>query len=1282
MPYPRGSSTPKSARTQTSIAHFFSTPPAKRAPQKPEDRDSQDALLDQFDAVVDDDVLADIAQAESALASPEKTTVRKRKVESMDIDEPGNLPSDDDDEDVDYKPETSGRRNGRRRAVSDSESDTDADVCDEPSPSAAKQVAAQQRQPGGRGKGQGNGQGSRTASLASLRFSSVGSSASSVGTPLARGLAGAAVPSLSRADTSSDSAAPLLQRMQSQLQGPATPTDAKRARASAFAKKNEERYAWLEDVRDAQQLRPDEAGYDRRTLYVPPGAWKQFSPFEKQYWEIKSQHWDTVVFFKKGKFYELYENDATIAHQEFDLKLTDRVNMRMAGVPESSFDHWVAQFLAKGHKVARVDQMESRLAKEMRERGTAKKGDSLVVRELTGVLTAGTLVDPSLLTQDLATYCMAVVEATDDGGGAAGATSFGVAFVDTSTAQFHLCTIRDDDADRSGLETLLVQVNPREVVYVRGGAGPGRRATAGLAASALTRGASTEGAELSGPDAWDGMAGISQGTWRTLKCTCGPSTEWVALAPRSEFWDVPTAKREIGQAGYFDGDGGAWPAALQHALKHEPLALTAAGGLLSYLRSLKLDADVASLGNFAPYAPMQHGTALVLDGPTLSNLDIFTVSAEDGCSNPVAAAARASAGAEGTLFALLNNARTPFGRRLLSRWTCHPLQRAAAINARLDAVEFFLRDADAGAALADALAGLPDLERGLSRIHSGRCKVPDFLAVLDGLDAVGALANRLRQAGGGRLPERIGTLLAALPALDGVLAEFRAAFDGRVAGSEGRLLPFPGSDPPYDESLAALAALDEWLEQHLRQNRKQLGCASIVYKSMGKEHYQLEMPASVHVPDSYLRLSATKAVSRYWSPALREKVQARAEAVETQSMVLDSYQSRLYARFDRHYAIAMKAVAVVAELDCLLALATASGSLGAPACRPTIIEDNGASGGYIEFRQLRHPCVALSVGASTFVANDIVLGRRHAADGGSGSEAGFGSGGSGGGDGDPASMILLSGPNMGGKSTLLRQLCLGVILAQLGCYVPAESATLVPVDRLFTRIGARDNLLAGRSTFMVEMAETATILRYATPRSLVVLDELGRGTSTHDGEAVAFGVLHGLCARLGCLGVFSTHYGLLGESLLGVEPHLRPMCMACAVDEDEHRVTFLYRLQRGVASKSHGMNVAAMAGVPVAIVRRAAEAAERFERGLKSRQCQAQLAASARVLPLPLQSDFANLLRMAAADHSGSGGADGKPAAGVHEAPVGGASGARRANENQYWSCIVDHLRRAMPHGQ
>ncbi|KAJ2355464.1 DNA mismatch repair protein msh6, partial [Coemansia sp. RSA 2618] len=620
MAPPSSKSTPKSTRTQQSLFSFFSTPKKSKTEEpkhsKAEDRDTQDALLDEVDAFMDDDMLAEVEQAESRLATP---SGRKRKAvlvgdDEMDVDNSDE--DNDDDADGDYRPEKvppSHSRNGRsrRRIVDDSESE------DEGQPMALSyQNGAQSKTPAM--SRQPSDAQAKTPILARMRYGYAGSSATSddaplisthgtlENTPLKFTLDAKAHPALERANTStlstaSTSSIPLVQKLRSasatplvqQTQSPPrTPTDTKRARASAFAKKNEERYAWLEDPRDAQGLRPGDAGYDKRTLQVPGSAWDSFTPFERQYWEIKSRHWDTVVFFKKGKFYELYENDATIAHQEFDLKMVDRVNMRMAGVPESSFDHWVAKFVAQGHRVARVDQKETRLGMEMRERGSSKKS-SLVVRELTSVLTAGTLVDPALLTQDLATHCMALVEeAHTDADTGAPATSFGVAFVDTATAQFSLCTLADDDADRSALETLLVQVCPREVVYVRGGAGPGMRGRGPAA--------------LAGADARDGMAGISQATWRVLKHTCAATTDWVALAPRTEFWDVPTARREIDGAAYFP----AWPEALQAAADAQPLALAAVGGLLSYLRTLKLDADLASLGNFSPYTPMQHASAL------------------------------------------------------------------------------------------------------------------------------------------------------------------------------------------------------------------------------------------------------------------------------------------------------------------------------------------------------------------------------------------------------------------------------------------------------------------------------------------------------------------------------------------------------------------------------------------------------------------------------------------------------------------------------------------------
>jgi DNA mismatch repair protein MSH6 len=277
-------------------------------------------------------------------------------------------------------------------------------------------------------------------------------------------------------------------------------------------KEPEERYPWLANILDANKNPPGHPDYDPTTLYIPPLAERNFSPFEKQYWDIKKNLWDTVVFFKKGKFYELYENDATIGHQLFDLKLTDRVNMRMVGVPESSLDMWVNQFVAKGFKVARVDQMESALGKEMRERETAgKKADKVIRRELACILTAGTLVDGSMLQDDMATYCAAIKETMVDD-----RPAFGIAFVDAATGQFFLSEW-EDDVELTRFETFVAQTSPRELLLEKG-----RLSTKAL---------------------------------RILKNNTGPTTIWNYLKPGTEFWEADTARRELDCSGYFTGDG-------------------------------------------------------------------------------------------------------------------------------------------------------------------------------------------------------------------------------------------------------------------------------------------------------------------------------------------------------------------------------------------------------------------------------------------------------------------------------------------------------------------------------------------------------------------------------------------------------------------------------------------------------------------------------------------------------------------------------------------------------
>ncbi|CAG8589017.1 12391_t:CDS:10, partial [Gigaspora rosea] len=942
-----------------------------------------------------------------------------------------------------------------------------------------------------------------------------------------------------------------------------TNSEKKKQRASDFKAKNEERYSWLQEVRDADGNLEGSPDYDSRTLFIPRSAWDKFTPFEKQFWEIKSKHWDT--------------RDADIGHKEFDLKLTDRVNMRMVGVPEMAFESWAAQFIAKGHKVAKVDQMETALGKEMREKASNVKEDRIIRRELTSVFTAGTIVEGGLLTNEMSTYCMSIKESCPTENAP---PAFGICFVDTATAEFHLASFLDD-VDRTQFETLIMQTKPKEIIYEKGM--------------------------------------LSQLSKRILKdCTNRPI--WTALKPESEFWDANTTRSQIRMSRYFsnnqntsiaqnevdnegdvtmiDNDEGnkieTWPSAIQEALK-DPLMLSALGGLLWYLRSLKLDAELVSLQNFHIYDPICHNTSLVLDGQTLANLEVFENSL-DGST-------------QGTVFQLLNRCITPFGKRTFKQWLCHPLRDIAAINARLDAIEELNTVPDFQDIFLVNFSHFPDLERLISRIHAGTCKVRDFLHVLtsfekltDTMEKLGGFANDFKSI-------RLKQLFESFPDLKPMLTHFNKAFDHEKAYKEGNLLPYPGVESDYDEIINRMAEVNKQLDGHLEDSKKLLKTSKIVYKDIGKELFQLEVPNTIKVPDHWQKLSRTQKVNRYWNPTLQKLIRDFQEAKETQSSVLKSLQSRFYQKFDAHYRNWLLAVKIVGEIDCLLSLAKSSLALGEPRCRPQFVSQEQS---ILEFEELRHPCFTAGA-AFDFIPNDTFLG------------------------GDQPNMILLTGPNMGGKSTLLRQNCVAIIMAQLGCYVPAKHCRMTPFDRIYTRIGANDNILAGQSTFMVELSETSKIIHEATPRSMVILDELGRGTSTFDGYAIAYSVLHYLATHIGCLGLFSTHYGMLTQEF-AKNPNIALKHMSCHVDQDRKEVTFLYKLVPGVCPKSYGMNVANMAGVPRQIVDRAEVVAAKFEQTSKLQDI---LTANSSNLPITTLCDFVYLLKSAARNGDSSKEIDG-----------------------------------------
>lgn len=739
-----------------------------------------------------------------------------------------------------------------------------------------------------------------------------------------------------------DNTKPLQLRPVNQVKSPKY--NGKKPKEKAHKSEPEDRYPWLANILDMDRNKPGDPNYDPRTVYIPPLAWTKFSAFEKQYWEIKQKFWDTIVFFKKGKFYELYENDATIGHQLFDLKLTDRVNMRMVGVPEMSLDHWANQFVAKGYKIARVDQMESALGKEMRERedsvGPANKGkkDKIINRELACVLTKGTLVDGSMLEDDMATYCVAIKEGVVDE-----SPAFGIAFVDTATGQFFLSEFLDD-VDLTKFETFVAQTRPQELLLEK--------------------------------------SSISVKALRILKNNTAPTTIWNYLKPGKEFWDADTTKRELDCSGYFmsEEQGEAtWPEILNDS-KEKELMMSAFGALVQYLRTLMLERSLLTQGNFSWYDPIQKATTLVLDGQTLINLEIFA-NTFDG-------------GQEGTLFTLLNRCVTPFGKRMFRQWVCHPLADPKKINERLDAVDLLNADRTMREQFTSQMTRMPDLERLISRVHAGICRPEDFVRVLEGFEQIEYTMSLLGAFGGA--DGIIDRLLSAMPDLKEPLEYWKTAFDRTQARDHKLLIPERGIEEDFDASQDRIAEIKAELQALLVKQRKALNSSAIQFKDIGKEIYQLEVPAKVkNIPASWTKMSATKDLKRYYFPELKALIRELQEAQETHGQIVKATSSRFFARFDQHYETWLAAVKVTAHLDCLISLAKASSALGEPCCRPVFVEDERS---VVEFKELRHPCILPNV--TDFIPNDVKLG------------------------GDGAKITLLTGANAAGKSTVLRMVCL------------------------------------------------------------------------------------------------------------------------------------------------------------------------------------------------------------------------------------------------------------------
>ncbi len=566
--------------------------------------------------------------------------------------------------------------------------------------------------------------------------------------------------------------------------------------------------------------------------------------------------------------------------------------------------------------------------------------------------------------------------------------------------------------------------------------------------------------------------------------------------------------------------------------------LDAAAVLLAYLQATHMGA-VAHIKTLATYSTED---AMVLDAPARRNLEL-TAGLADGARGK-------------SLLSILDATQTAMGGRLLKKWLDAPLLSVERINRRLDAVEAFYGDPLTRGDVRDALRPVCDLERLTARISTGTANARDLVTLRVSLEAVPEVAVRAAALDNAS----VRALCAELDGLPEVTEYLARAFvdEPPLSLREGGLIR-DGFDAHLDELRQITRGGKSWIAELEAGERERTGIKSlkIGYNAVFGYYIEVTRPNLPNVPEGYIRKQTTANGERFITPELKE-MEARVLGAE-EKITAREYDLFCTVRDEiasRHAAPVLLVAQAVARIDVVAALGEVAQNYRY--VRPVV--DDGAN---IEIRGGRHPVVEklMAGGGSVFIPNDTLL------------------------DNGPNQLHVITGPNSAGKSTVLRQVALITLMAQVGSFVPADHARIGLVDRIFTRVGAHDDLAAGQSTFMVEMTETADILNNATERSLVILDEIGRGTSTFDGVSIAWAVAEYLAQR-GCKTLFATHYHLLNE-LEKKEPNVRNFRVA--VKETGDRIVWLRKIVAGGTDKSYGVQVARMAGLPPEVITRAQE---------------------------------------------------------------------------------------------
>ncbi|PWN47643.1 hypothetical protein IE53DRAFT_238042 [Violaceomyces palustris] len=945
-----------------------------------------------------------------------------------------------------------------------------------------------------------------------------------------------------------------------------------------------------------QQLVPSKSKSVAK-LNASEQASQKYTPLEKQILELKSMHKGVLLIIEVGYKFKFYDEDARIASKELNIMCFKERNLMTAMIPIHRLSVHVKKLISLGHKVGIVRQIETRALK-----AASGNAGNPFERKLTELYTSSTWVDEvSSFGNSVAAHdpndlgssrsLVSVVERLEGVEGGEEKVSFGLVSIQVSTGSIIFDQFSDGYV-RSELETRMAHLQPAEILLPPNLS----RATEKLIKHLSDRVIGTSG-EMIRVERAEKVFDYNEAFGLVTKFyeEDGRGDGDEGLGEDLTEFDTPQggsamAKEKRGEV-------------LSVVVSLPHLVLSSLAATIQHLRSFQLCSIFDQTTHFQSFSS---STSMLLDSNTLTNLEIFRNSTDPSSG-------------KGSLLWVLDRTKTAMGKRLLRRWIARPLNDIRALRTRADAVQEMVEARSSILrSIPSLLQGVPDLEKGMARLTYGRTTPSELVTILLCLNRITQEYKPVSEDWEvGLESSLLNEIIRSIPEGKSTVQRLLNQVSIKEARSNDKANLFVDQDryPKVQQAKDNIAIVEEELKQHLKELRKVLKRPSLEFVSVSGVEYLVEVRVadSKKVPADWLRVSATKTMVRFHTPTAMRLIKARERFKETlQAEAHLAYKGFLSEICKEDYLVLRNVVSGLAQLDALVSLANVGNLPGW-----TRAEILGGGSDRLELRGFRNPIIE-SLREETYVPNDIELGRKP------GSSEGMGEGEEGGEGGDEVEenkAILLTGSNMGGKSSLARSVALCLILAQVGSHVPAQKAVISIHDSILTRMGAQDEIGKNRSTFRVELEETRDILERATSRSFVILDELGRGTSSIDGLAIAFSVLKHLLQRERSRRpkmIFVTHYFQLlslakDESLRG---RIRNMYMDFVETESEQvgsgsgdkEITFLYRLREGDSMRSFGIHCARLAGLPLALLENASLKSQEMETVGKQRERRKRLA--------------------------------------------------------------------------